>query len=357
MSSASFIRTVPAYIETGQVVDVDIQSYTLTCVTQYTQKPLAGLGFATPYQHFANGEGIYFMPEVGSLVWICFPSDGSKPFVLAWAPAREDDNSLRSRKMGLNPGDIYLGTRDENFIILRRGGVVQMGGGPLCQRMFLPINNTIKDFCENYSLQTLGGDLEWTIEREEFTTDGHRPALLRLKAREYANDQEPIAILEIGSHPDSGRNILSLVIKDSGQSGSAHKIEIELRKDGTASFGFMGDVEWWTNENLSARAEKNMSLSAGQDMSIDGATVEVEAKTGAGSMRAATTLDLLAGAQVNIGPQVFIGKGVTPAMMASPSWLSWLLTHVHPVISVGNPTGPPTPPSSVDHISKTLFGQ
>src|SRR5512140_3956649 len=100
--AASKIRTIPAFIETGQVVDVDIETYSVTCVTQYTKKALSNLAFATPYQHHSNGEGIYFMPEVGSLVWICFPSDGSKPFVLAWAPAREENDSLRSNKQGLN---------------------------------------------------------------------------------------------------------------------------------------------------------------------------------------------------------------------------------------------------------------
>src|SRR5512142_1614872 len=232
--AATKIRTVPALIETGMVIDVDIETYSLAAVTQYTRKPLTGLAFATPYQHPANGEGIYFMPEAGSLVWICFPSDGSKPFVMAWAPAREPNDSLRSNKMNLNPGDIYLGTRDENFLILRRGGVVQIGGGPICQRMFLPVNNTIRDFCENYSLQSLGGSLEWSIAREESTTDGNRPALLRLYAREYADDEQPVAFLEIGSHSDSAQNILSLVINESGQAGAAKKISLEFRKDGSA---------------------------------------------------------------------------------------------------------------------------
>lgn len=352
-------RLVSAFVETGQVIDVDIENYTLSVVTQFTQKAMNGISFATPYQHYANGEGIYFMPEVGSLCWVCFPSDGGNPFVLAFAPAVEENGSLRSRKMGLNPGDIYLGTRDENFLILRRGGVVQIGGGPLCQRMFIPVNNIIRDFCENYGLHTPGGDLEWTVDREETTTDGHRPTRLRLKAREFADDEEPVAVLEIGSHTGNPANILSLVVNASGAKGAAKKISLEFRKDGTADFTFDGDVNWTVTENLSIQA-KNLSLSAEQLALLEGANVKISGKTGNVELTAAQLISLMAGSQVTLGPRVSAGppEGAEfPVMLATPDWLAWLLSHVHPVIAVGSPSGPPIPTTSQTHISKTLFGK
>src|SRR5258708_39925591 len=113
---------IPAIIETARIIDVDVATYTVSIATQFSKKPQNDIGFATPYQHFNNGEGIYFMPEVGSLCWVCFPSDGNRPFVLAWKSA-SDEGDERSKKQDLNPGDIYLGTRDENFLILRRGGI------------------------------------------------------------------------------------------------------------------------------------------------------------------------------------------------------------------------------------------
>ena len=168
----------PSYIHQAKILDVNITNWTLSVHTEFTQKPLTDIPFAVPYMHPNNGEGIYFMPEVGSICWLCEPSDGGKGFVIAWAPPSVDGpGQFRGHRQDLNPGDIYLGTRDENFLILRRGGVVQIGGTGLCQRMFLPINNTIKDFCENYGLHTLGGDLEWTVNREETIDNGHRPAI------------------------------------------------------------------------------------------------------------------------------------------------------------------------------------
>jgi hypothetical protein len=353
--AASQIRTVPAYVESGQIIDVDVEAYSVSAVTQFTKKPLSGLGFATPYQHHANGEGIYFMPEVGSLCWICFPSDGSKPFVLAWAPARDENDSLRSKKMGLNPGDIYLGTRDENFLILRRGGVVQIGGGPLSQRMFIPINNAIRDFCENYTLNTLGGDLDWSIQRSENTTDGARPATLKLRAKQFADDPDYVAVLEIGSHSDSSQNILSLVINASGKTGAATKISLEFQKDGSVSWSCEGNVDWSVRGNFSLAAQGNVSVSSSLAASIQGRTVDVQADAAA-SVKAGTTLSLLAGGQVTAGPMLVVGEGTFPVLLADPAFLTWLLTHVHPVIGPGSPTGPPAPPSNNLPVSTTLFG-
>lgn len=376
MLAASSSGLAPSFVETAMVVDVDIETYRVSVLTQHDgQKFLTELAFATPYQHYANGEGIYFMPEVGSTVWVCWPSDGSRPFIMGWAPARETNDSLRSNKMELNPGDIYLGTRDENFLILRRGGVVQVGGGPLSQRMFIPVNNTIKDFCENYGLHSLGGDLEWTIQREESTTDGKRPALLQVRAKEYANDEAAVAVLQIGSHPDHAQNILSLVVNASGAKGAAKKISLEFRKDGSAVWKFEDNVNWVVKKNLAVRADQNLTLNAGKLAELlSDQDIKLDAKKGTLNAKAATVMNLNAGVQVNVGPKLQVGApppppsgdGGTPAeppkaaLLADPLFLQWLLGHTHMVVGIGVITGPacaspvpPLPPSS-KYISKNL---
>jgi len=385
-ASTHQVRLVPSYVESGRVVDVDVESYRLSVVTQMTQKSFVGLSFATPYQHGANGEGIYFMPEVGSLVWLCWPSDNAnRPFVMSWAPMREDSGSMRSGKLALNPGDIYLGTRDENFIILRRGGIVQIGGGPLSQRLFMPINNVIKDICENYSLNTIGGDLEWSVQRPEKSADGKRPALLSIRAKEYANDDDYVALLEMGSregnvsengsHTANAQNILSLAIKASGKKGAAKKISLEFRKDGSAAWSFEGDVEWMVKKSLSVDVEKELFLMAGELARLEGKTVEIEAAQGAVGITGKTTVDIMAGASVNLGPQVNMGVtpgaggavGLKPMMLADDDFLTWLINHVHICAPPGSPSQPATDlrynPSfgkvqaSQGHKAKKSFGK
>lgn len=325
-----------AYIESGRVLDVDIENYTVTIATQYTKKPQSGISFATPYQHFANGEGIYFMPEVGSLCWVCFPSDGSRAFVLAWAAAR-DDYGFRALKKDLNPGDIYLGTRDENFIVLRRGGVVQIGGGPLCQRMFLPVNNIIRDFCENYALHSAAGSFEWSIKRDEMTTDGKRPAHVVLEAREFANDEQAIAALEIGSHDGDGHTILSLNINESGAVGAERKVTLQIGKSGKTFFKVEDSVDIVVNKGdytLNA-VEGNINLTAKKKAAATAAAIELLAT----EMNVTVTalkgvIELIAASKVTVAPMLEVAGGTTPVMLATPQVLAYILTHTHDFVGV-----------------------
>jgi hypothetical protein len=360
--------SVPAYVESGIILDVDIENYTVAAATQFTRRPQYGITFATPYQHHHNGEGMYFMPEVGSTCWICFPSDGQRPFVIAWGPPLDDAGGHRGAKKELNPGDIYLGTRDENFLILRRGGVIQIGGGPLNQRMYLPINNVIKDFCENYELHTLGGDLEWSVDLSEKTKDGERPASLKLNAREYAGDPNPIAFLEIGSHSGDPQTILSLTVNANGSDGARTMIGLQFQKDGKANWLFDNDVDWSYKGNLAVTVTGNSELVAGGAATLKGAVVLVKSTDPADGfldLRSSSFINVKAATQVNVGPAVQLGVGgagvSTPVMLASSSFLTFLLSHTHLVIGPGVETGMPaipgsmgiTPYTGTDHVSQT----
>lgn len=349
--------TVGAFVESGRVLDVDISNYTLAITTQYSKKPQTGITWSSPYTHFVNGEGVYMMPEVGSLCWVCFPSDGNRPFVLGWAPAG-DEGDYRSRRQDLNPGDIYLGTRDENFIFLRRGGIVQIGGGPLCQRMFLPVNNTIKDFCENYGLHTLGGDLEWGVQRTENDTDGKRPALLSIKARELADDAAPIAELLVGSHGSGDNTILSLLIKDSGQSGAASQIELKLGKDGNVAWTVKKDVKWAVDGKYTIEAKQDVSIksSSGKVAVEGGTTVEVTGASGVTIKASAGIVEITGAPLVKMGSIVQVGSAPQPVALAVPL-LTWLATHFHMIVVPipGTPTSPPAVPPPIPAITSTTL--
>jgi hypothetical protein len=347
-------------IQRGRVLDVDTAKYRLVVGTEFTKKVVSGVSWASPYQHFVQGEGVYVMPEVGSLVWLCDPSDGGMPFVLAWAAAQEEGN-FRSRKMELNPGDTYLGTRDGNFLYLRRGGVVQIGGGPLSQRMYLPVNNTIKDICENYSLTTLGGDLEWTVQRSEEDTDGKRPARLRLKARQFANDKNPVAMLEMGSHDGDDDTILSLLVNESAEDGAATQISLSMTKSGDVLWKVQKDVSWKVEGNYSVEVSGNVSMktkgtatfSADGDYAAKGSTATVEASVGAATMKSPTQ-NLLDAPVTHAG-----GLSATQPVALAPALLTWLATHVHLIIVPvpSTPTSPPVVPPLPSIASTSLLAK
>lgn len=306
-------RISPAFILSARVLDVNVDRYTVTVAPEFIKSPHSDISFATPYQHPNNGEGIYFMPEVGSLCWVCYNSEGGRPFVIGWKSANDSSGSRRANKQNLNPGDIYMGTRDENFMVLRRGGVVQIGSTPLAQTIYVPINNTIKNFCENFAIHSLGGDLEWTVRRAEETTDGTRPTSLKLSAKAFTDDPKSVAELEIGSQEGDQNTILRLVIHDSGAEGSADQITLLMKKT--------GEITWTAQGDVSGRTEGAYTVSSGGDMTFtSGGGVAIESKTGAVEITAASDISLQA--------NVIVGGGASPVALANPL-LTWLSSHTH----------------------------
>lgn len=205
-SEASFS---PVVIEDATVCDVNKNNYTVSVVTQHTSKRFDDIQCGLPYFHNKNGEGIYFLPEVGAVCKLCRSSDTTPPFIMCFiavpsvrestdgTPTRSTpaggsttDVSFKGKRLDLQPGDMALATRDENFVILRRGGVLQIGSTDLAQRIYIPINNFIHDVCENYTMDTLGGALRWNVERVENDPGGNAPISYVLALNEFAQDEK-----------------------------------------------------------------------------------------------------------------------------------------------------------------------
>lgn len=256
--SVSSQRYVPATVETGRIVNVNIRDWTVDAVSEHGDKKFFDIQVSAPYMHFTNGEGIYCMPEVGAMCWICKPSDGtfSAAFVMGFQAIHdEEEDSFRNGRQSLNPGDLMMKTRDENFLILRRGGVVQVGSTPLAQRIYIPIGNAIKDFCENYELHTLTGDLVFENFRTEETTTGDVITKMTLGVREKAKDPQHIATLSIGSHGEGDPTTLWLGITESGEDSAELKIELKMTKE--------GDVEWTVRKNFTLTVDGDHTTTVG----------------------------------------------------------------------------------------------
>jgi hypothetical protein len=311
----------PPTIETARITNVNLEDWTVNAVSLYGSKVFDGVQIMNPYFHFANGEGIYHVPEVGALVWVCKPSDGSmaKEFIMGYQAPFDDENvSYRCNRQTLNPGDIMLRTRDEGFIVLRRGGVVQVGAPPMNQRIYLPIQNYIKDFCENYELNTLGGSLSWLVHRTDEDTDGAVRATASLLVKEKANDPKHVATLTVGSHGEDDPTTLDLVVYDSGLDGQVMKARLTITKE--------GDVSWQIEKTYTVtvtsdilvestggkhelKAAKEVEITAGADFEVS-ATGNVKIEGATAKMKATGNVDI-EGAAVNCG-----GPGAVPAAKA-----------------------------------------
>ena len=335
-----------ALVERARVVTVNSRDYTCDVTTEFTFKNKFDIPFMSPYCNQIQGEGINFMPEVGAVCWICTPSEeGREAFILGWTMVDEGGSYRGGREM-LNPGDLHFKTRDGNFLFLRRGGIVQIGSTPVCQRVYLPIRNIIQDYAENYELHTPAGDLTWQVLREEEDGDGHKACLYTLAYKEFADDpnENPIGVLKMGSHGEGNDTILSLLTRDEG--GGTTQTSLEIDKAGELTwtikkftFHVEGDADITVDGLFTLAVLGAIDISAVGALTASAASMALSA--------GGATLALGSGGAALNGPQVGLGDAEFPVLRASPDFVAWIGTVTALLFSpvpVPALKGPITPP-------------
>lgn len=197
-----------------RVINVNLVNWTVDVIAQFDRKYYFDIQVGMPYLHYNNGEGIYAVPEVGATAMMTIPSDSSPPYLQCFVMPMEVANATdkvndpdtavttgqdgtqsantsdttnadapagtRSRggsvpnpqvdatfaggRPAMNPGDIGMRTRDGNFMILHRGGVLEIGATELASRIFIPLGNKILDISGEYEHQNSGGTEWWGIQ-------------------------------------------------------------------------------------------------------------------------------------------------------------------------------------------------
>ena len=302
----------PAYVETVRIFNVNIEDYSVDCISEHGEKRFFDVQVMTPYFHFTNGEGIFVMPEVGALAWLCVPSGGrmAPSFLLGFqAPFDETDINYRCGRPNLNPGDIMLRTRDENFIALRRGGVVQIGATPIAQRLYVPIRNFIEDFCENYKLTTFAGEMFWETDRDDQTKEGNAPTKFHLKVKQLANNPQHIAELTMGSHGDGEPLTMDLTIWSSGADDREARVSLQITNEGSVTWSLEKDWTQNVSGSHTTTVEGNYTVDSKEAVGITAQKdVTVESAGGNIALGAANNADLTGGAVATMdAPVVKLG--------------------------------------------------
>lgn len=196
----------------GHVTNIDLVNHTVDVVSQFDQIRVLAIPVGSPYQHANRGDGLTVMPEVGAKCAVCWPGDSSPPFVFSFvmphetipdAGVTEEDPAGTGSHGSTNqsptsasyaggrpigkPGDMYLRGRDGNFVVLHRGGVLQIGSNELAQRIYVPLNNLVMDVAENYVMHNSGGTIRWGIQDGE--GESQLPAEFKQTFRVYANEK------------------------------------------------------------------------------------------------------------------------------------------------------------------------
>lgn len=180
---------VPAQVLQAKVLNINMVNWTVDVLTQFDRYYFYDVQVGSPYLHYINGEGLSIFPEVGAQCMVCVPSDSSPPFIMAFIMPHEvvdvaeqdikgaggtgskdspnkssSGASFAGGRPRAKPGDIWLRTRDDNFVILHRGGVLQLGATELSQRICIPMNHFMMDIAQNYAHHNSGGSMVWGLQ-------------------------------------------------------------------------------------------------------------------------------------------------------------------------------------------------
>lgn len=130
-----------------------------------------------------NGGMMGAMPMVGDLGLIVHPSDSDIPKLLRCFPYIDPRTGARGKRRYMRAGDKMMSTMYGNYVHVHAGGVVDVAANPVTRRMYVPVLNQIKDFCENYMLHAGGGRFRWEVRREDRSSTGSRTeAIWELKS-------------------------------------------------------------------------------------------------------------------------------------------------------------------------------
>ena len=157
----------------GVVETVHVSSFSVDVRSDSAQRTFYDCPVAGLYMHPDHGGGVYHLPEVGAACYVMVLPDETQ-FVLgfqieetprksSFEQVNESDfiKSFHGEREPMEPGDIFLGTADNNKIVVRKGGIVQVSATGLSQRLYIPIENIVRDYFQKYQAISPVGEIEW----------------------------------------------------------------------------------------------------------------------------------------------------------------------------------------------------
>jgi len=175
-----------------------------------------------------DGRGMYYLPEVGSIVWLAeLPTYGF--FILMGSSLPYDgsgedetkslDADHRMGRPRLEPGDMTMTGQPGSEVLVRKNGVVEIGSSYMSRRYYLPLEYFIRDFTKKYEMITAGGGYSfktddfaqnWGSFTTQMNTDpdstngleevsvAKMPTKFNLTVKEFAQDKDPVLELSVG---------------------------------------------------------------------------------------------------------------------------------------------------------------
>ena len=346
----------PGYILEATILNVDSQNHLAEVAMDNAEGAIPDVRVVSLYCHPFGGEGIFFLPEAGASCYLFIPSDDGRPFVLGYVMPPTTAPGDSGGRMPMNPGDYALVTRDDNGVIIRRGGVVQVTSTGLSQRLYLPLGNFIRDIAGQYELLSPLGEVGLTHDEPGI---GLTKVKYRFKLRENAESPTHMLTVEVGTSTDlmpltdagpPAPSYLRILASDS-LTGKIEQFSFRLDRSGNVSFKNVGyfrkDV---TGDHVTSVKGKLEFLSSAYSLTFS--------VLGEGKMNLASWEVEALRRIIQKAPEVVMearnlrlgsGEAIQPAVRGSDLFV-WLATHAH--LPHG---GPPVSPPPQGALSRKVF--
>lgn len=329
----------PVRVEFGKIINVNYDKRTVDFRSEFSERYAYDIPWTSPYFDQIGGSGITFIPEPGMTALCMHISESKrKPVIIAFigAPESKSDDEDQSYLCGQqkgNPGDILINGRDGNFLIIKRGGIVQVGSKPICQTLYFPIRNIIQNISENFEIQSFAGELNFEVLRKEDSSEGESKCIFDIAVRQYASDEKPMVTLSIGALDNDNNFVLEC--RDKG--GGNTKVKVEIKKSGEIKWQTESKLSITTKDDLTLKSDAKMNLTSKNDLTVKSESGRVTVEGVNGTVHATASLDVKADGNLNVtGATVTLNNGLFAVVRNSPDFQAFL-TNVAAVVNTVAP--------------------
>lgn len=318
----------------SKVIAVDTKGYSVDIISEGPGTLYAkGVPWSTPYRH-PDGGGIDFIPEVGATCWTLWHPYDSFPVILGFSSPAHKSLEWSSGRRELNPGDIIMWTRDDNRMILRRGGNIEIVSSKECQRVYIRARGAIEDLCKTWLMTTRGGELSWFTDDSAMSSATGARSVFRVAAKKFGQDAGAIATLSMGGldimDPTTlERAAVELVV---GTNPLLRKFKMTIGEYGTVETSILDASTTTVTGNVSLTSRKGYTATATTDIKFEsrGGSIKLISRAGTHTVEAVSSKETLKASKHISAKSIMLGTNPTEPAVLGLKLLQWLATHGHP---------------------------
>jgi hypothetical protein len=201
-------------MELATIEEVDAKTWTVTVSTVLSNKLYRGVQIGSAYLNSTNGAMLGALPEVGSVGYILTGEGETQKVLSYYSTPFNHSEHFKAGRPEINPGDIVMRGTSGNEVIVRRGDVITISAGTgLAMRTYTGKDNSIKDICGNYTLETSGGYMKWGTDNLNPSPTGVSPTYLKAEFRK-ADGLDSTIMIDIGTIIDDALQQIKVRVLD-----------------------------------------------------------------------------------------------------------------------------------------------